>query len=136
MGGWIYISHSSHIHIESSNLTQVAQTVSKNVFYKNENIYKDEQNVLNLFDLYCFLSDMTRQYKRTQGWRMLDVWYIWPPRDPKKIMFYPTVVTHFRTPFCLPEKVPQFISCKLNCWKKRKLWKQCLLKSCLLCFGL
>lgn len=61
MGGWIYIFLSSDIHIESSNLTQVAQTVSKNVFYKNENIYKDEQNVFNLFDLYCFLSDMTRQ---------------------------------------------------------------------------
>ena len=35
-----------------------AQTVSRNVFYKNENIYKDEQRAFyNLFDLYCFLAE-------------------------------------------------------------------------------
>ena len=124
MGGWTYIIHSSDIHIKSSIVTYVAQTVSKNVFIRMKTFTKTSR-VFLIFLICTVFSLIWRDDKCTLGWRMLDVWYIWPPRllarDPRKIIFfYPIIVS--KLPFVYL-KCLRFISDKSYCWKKKKITK-------------
>ena len=131
-GGWIYIIHSSDIHIKSSIVTNVAQTVSKNVFIRMKTFTKTSR-VFLIFLICTVFSLIWRDNKCTLGWRMLIVWYIWPPRDPRKIMFLSNRSNTFQTPFTW--KISAFYILQIELLKEEeKLWKPCFREFYLLCF--